>query len=507
MPPVLLAVDQGSSSSRCVVFDGTLEPVAVASRPVASAFGTPGRVEHDPGEIADGVLGCLRGALAAAGADWPDVAGIGLAAQTETFVVWDAATGQPVYPAISWRDTRTADACEKLRAAGHEAVVRARTGLPLEAAFSASKLSWLLDELPGARTAADRGRLLFGDIGCWLTWRLSGGAAHVTDPSMASRTMLFNLARGCWDDSMVDLFGIPARMLPEVVPSAGRIAVTSASVCGGRAAIGAIVGDQQSALFGHRCLRAAMAKLTLGTGAFLWCNAGARPPQAAPTGVVSTCAWQIGDLTTYALEGFVPNAGSVTTWLRRLGVLSAHEWPVIRPGALTCPADTAPWCLPALSGLGTPSWAPLAAATIGGLTADSTGADVAEAAMIGVAHQIVDAVDAVADGLAGPVGTLRVDGGLGRNNSVLQAIADLSGLCLERTASTEVTALGAGSMAALGTGLWDEAALASLPVRTDRTVRPCLPADRRDAARNAWRELLAEAMGVARAGQPAGTVS
>jgi glycerol kinase len=207
--------------------------------------------------------------------------------------------------------------------------------------------------------------------------------------------------------------------------------------------------------------------------------------------VVSTCAWQIGDLTTYALEGFVPNAGSVTTWLRRLGVLGAQEWPVIRPGALARATDGAPWCVPALFGLGTPSWAPRAVAKIGGLTADSTGADVAEAAMIGVAHQIVDAVDAVSGGLAGQVGTLRVDGGLGRNDSVLQAIADLSGLCLERTASAEVTAFGAASLAGLGTGQWDQAALAKLPVRTDRTVRPSLPAECRDAARNAWRDRTA----------------
>jgi len=509
MPRVILAVDQGSSSSRCVVFDAGLEPVAVASRPVASAFPAPGRVEHDARELVDGVLGCLREALATAGADWPDVTGIGLAAQTETFVVWHAATGQPVYPAISWRDTRTAVACEKLRAAGHEPAVRATTGLPLEAAFSASKLSWLLDELPGARAAADRGRLLFGDIGCWLTWRLSGGTAHVTDPSMASRTMLFDLARGCWDESMLDLFGVPAQMLPKVVPSAGRIAVTDASVCGGRATIGAIIGDQQAALFGHRCLREGMAKLTLGTGAFLWCNAGTRPPDAAPDGVVSTCAWQIGETITYALEGFVPNAGSVTIWLRRLGALGARAWPVIRPGALARPAGTAPWCVPALFGLGTPSWAPLAAAEIGALTADSTGADIAEAAMIGVAHQIVDAVDAVAAGLAGPVGTIRVDGGLGRNDSVLQAIADLSGLCLERTASAEVTALGAGSLAGLGAGQWDRAALASLPVLADRIVRPSLPAHHRDAARNAWRELLTDVVSrpAGDVGQAAGTAS
>ena len=333
MEGLILAVDQGSSSSRVVVLDGTLTPVAAASRPVSSGFPAPGRVEHDAVEITDGVLSCIGEALARAGAGWPDVAGIGLAAQTETFVVWDAGTGKPVAPAISWRDTRASGACARLRAAGHEAPVRARTGLPLEPAFSASKLRWLLDEVPGARRAAASGQLLFGDMGCWLTWQLSGGV-HVTDPSMACRTMLFDLAAGTWDQAMLDLFAVPAQMLPAITPTAGQIAVTDAAVCGGRAVISAIVGDQQAALFGQRCWTEGMAKLTLGTGAFLWCNSGQVPPESVPAGVVSTCAWQVGEATTYALEGFVPNAGAITTWLRQLGVLGAAEWPRIRPGAL-----------------------------------------------------------------------------------------------------------------------------------------------------------------------------
>jgi glycerol kinase len=495
--PVILAIDQGTSSSRCVAFDSRLEPVAVASRPVASAFPAPGWVEHDPAAIADGVLCCLREALAAAGAGWPDVAGIGIAAQTETFVVWDAGTGRPVYPAISWRDTRTAAACEELREAGHEAVIRSVTGLPLEAAFSASKLRWLLDELPGAHEAATSRRLLFGDVGCWLAWKLSGGRTHATDPSMASRTMLFNLAAGAWDQSMLDLFAVPAQMLPDVVPTAGRLAVTDASDCGGRATITAISGDQQAALFGHRCLTEGTAKLTLGTGAFLWCNAGASPPGLAPSGVVSTCAWRIGPQTTYALEGFVPNAGSVTAWLRRLGILGAADWPTIRPGALARSADPAilaPWCVPALSGLGTPSWAPLAVAEFGGLAEDSTGQDVAEAALIGVVHQIVDALDAVQAGLPGPLEMLRVDGGLARNESVLQAIADLSGVRLERIASAEVTALGAGALAGIGAGQWDLVTLAGLPLKADVAVSPRLPAVTRDRARDAWRPRLADVL-------------
>jgi glycerol kinase len=494
MSTVVLAVDQGSSSSRCVAFDANLEPVAVASRPLATSFPAPGRVEHDAGEIAAGVLGCVREALARADADWPDVAAIGLAAQTETFVVWDADTGEPVHPAISWRDTRAAAWCGQLRAAGHEAEVRAVTGLPLEAAFTAPKLRWLLDEKPGARAAATGGRLLFGDVGCWLIWRLTGGAVHVTDPSMASRTMLFDLAGGAWDTSMLSLFGIPEAMLPAVVPTAGAIAVTDAAVCGGLASIGASAGDQQASLYGHGCVRAGQAKLTLGTGAFLWCNAGFRPPAAAPDGVVATAAWRIGERTSYALEGFVPNAGAVTSWLRRIGALGPQEWPVIRPGAL---AGAGPWCVPALFGLGTPSWAPAATAEIGGLRPDSTGADIAEAAMVGVAHQIADAVDAVGAGLAEPLAALRADGGVARNDSVLQAIADLSGVRLERTDDNEVTARGAAALAGLGTGHWDEAALAGLPVRTGRTFPPELPGADRNAARKAWQERLAAVLGQA----------
>ena len=472
------------------MLDARLAPVAVASRPLASSFPAPGRVEHDPGQILAGVLGAIGDALAQAGADWAAVAGLGLAGQTETFMVWDRATGQPAYPAISWRDTRTAGACRQLRADGCEPEIRTRTGLPLEPAFSASKLRWLLAEIPGARAAAARGQLLFGDVNCWLIWQLSGGAVHATDPSMAARTMLFNLSSGDWDPVLLELFGIPAPMLPAIAPTAGPFGGTEARVCGGRAAITASAGDQQAGLFGQRCWRAGLAKLTLGTGAFLWCHAGSSPPACPPAGVVASCAWQLGSQTSYALEGFVPNAGGVITWLRQLGVLAPDAWPQIAAGALSRPPGGA-WCVPALFGLGTPHWAPAATAEIGGLTADSTGADVAEAALIGVVHQIVDAIDAVQGGLAAPLGLIRVDGGLGRNDSVLQAIADLSGLRLDRPAGAEATALGAGALAGLGAGLWDLAALAARPVEPAHQVRPGLQDQARRAARGAWQSVLA----------------
>jgi glycerol kinase len=548
---IVLAVDQGSSSSRCVALDQALRPLALASRPVASSFPQPGWVEHDPAELLGSVLGAIADAIGQAGASWADVAAIGLAAQTETFVVWERASGTAIYPAISWRDTRAADRCDELRQAGHEPEVRQRTGLPLQPAFSAAKLSWLLDSVPGARRRAAAGELLFGDVNCWLTWNLSGGLAHVTEPSMAARTMLFNLATSAWDPALLDLFAIPGRMLPAVTGTAGRLAVTDPRACGGRAAIGASIGDQQAALFGQRCWREGMAKLTLGTGAFLWCHAGTAPPAQVPAGVVSSCAWQLGRAdgtragearagetragetragearadgtragetgagwvgeTAFALEGFVPNAGGVTTWLRQLGVLADGCWPVIRDGALSDAARRAatgggaaqgPWCVPALFGLGTPRWGAAPRADIVGLTADTVAADVAEAALLGVAHQVADAVDAVRRGIGGALRAIRVDGGMSRNDSLLQAIADLTGAVLERPAAAEVTALGAGALAGLGTGLWDLAVLEGMPFEAGALVRPALHSGARSAVRQAWQAVLARSLAAGRPVSP-----
>jgi glycerol kinase len=494
--PVILAVDQGSSSSRCVALDGALRPVAQASRPLASSFPQPGWVEHDAAELLDSVLGAIGDVVA--GVSWADVAAIGLAAQTETFVVWDRATGKAVYPAISWRDTRAAGRCDELRGTGHEAEIRRRTGLPVAAAFSAAKLSWLLGHVPHARHRAEAGDLLFGDVNCWLTWHLSGGAAHVTEPSMAARTMLFGLATSAWDPDLLDLFGVPAAMLPAVVSTAGRLAVTDPQICGGRAVIAAGVGDQQAALFGQRCWRAGLAKLTLGTGAFLWCHAGPAPPAQVPAGVVSSCAWGQGEGglgAAYALEGFVPNAGGVTTWLRQIGALADGAWPVIRDGAAAARRGASGlWCVPALFGLGTPHWGAAAKADIVGLSAGDTAADVAEAALLGVAHQVADAIDAVASGIGAPLRAIRVDGGMSRNHSLLQAIADLAGTVLERPAGTEVTALGAGALAGLGAGRWDLAALDDLPFETGAPIRPGLAEATRREARQAWRTVLTRSL-------------
>jgi glycerol kinase len=528
---IVLAVDQGSSSSRCLALDPALRSLALASRPVASSFPQPGWVEHDAGELLGSVLGAITDAIARAGAGWADVAAIGLAAQTETFVVWERESGTPVYPAVSWRDSRAAGRCDELRQAGYEPEVRRRTGLPLQPAFSAAKLSWLLDAVPGARRRAAAGELLFGDVNCWLIWNLSGGLAHITEPSMAARTMLFNQAASAWDPALLDLFGIPGQMLPAVTGTTGRLAVTDPTVCGGRAVIGASAGDQQAALFGQRCWHEGMAKLTLGTGAFLWCHAGTAPPARVPAGVVSSTAWQLGEDTAsepegrgeggmgrragprrragdtaFALEGFVPNAGGVTTWLRQLGVLADGCWPVIRDGAITDAASRGaargPWCVPALFGLGTPRWGSLPKADIIGLTAGTVAADVAEAALLGVAHQVADAIDAVGGGISGGLRTIRVDGGMSRNDSLLQAIADLTGIALERPAAAEVTALGAGGMAGLGTGLWDLAALQEMASEPGALVRPALQPGSRAAVRQAWQAVLARSLAAGRAERP-----
>ena len=438
-------------------------------------------------------------ALDRAGAGWPDVAGIGLAAQTETFVVWDAGTGKPVFPAISWRDTRAGDACAELRAAGHEAQVRSRTGLPLEPAFSAPKLRWLLDELPGARRAAAGGRLLFGDVGCWLDLAAERrrGARHrrrrwpagpccsTSPPAPGTRrcsTCSPSPARCCppWRRPRAG----SRSPMPRCAAGAPRSARSS--------------GTSRRRMFGQRCWTDGLAKLTLGTGAFLWCNAGqARRRRRQP-------GWCPAAPGRSAMPPPTPSRASCPTPARSppgcggSACSARDEWPQIRPGALATWAG-APWCVPALFGLGTPAWTPLATAELGGLTADSTGEDVAEAALIGVVQQIADAVDAVRAGLAGPLDLLRVDGGLSRNESVLQAIADLTGLTLERTAA------GGGHRArrrrARRARRWRSGTRRLWPACRSRLTAPYgprLPRAGRDAARSAWRPLLADVVRRAR---------
>jgi glycerol kinase len=488
MPQNLLVVDQGSSSTKCFVFDSALHPVARAEYPVRSSFPAEGHVEHDPQELLSSTIDAAHDAVAQAGCGWDSVAAVGLAAQTETFVVWDGHTGAPAHPAVSWRDNRAEDLCLDLERRGLVSDVRARTGLPLKTAFTAPKLSVLLETCPDVRDGIRRGDLLVGDVNSWLIWKMTGGRAHVTDASMASRTMLYNLQEGRWDRSLADLFAVPLAALPSVGPTLGMLAWTDPAVCGFKLPIAAALGDQQAGLFAQRCWSAGLAKLTLGTGAFLWLNAGRKPPDAVPPGAVASVAWAWPGEHAYALEGFVPNAGSAISWLHDSGLFPRGQWPAIRPGSLERGSGVR--CVPALFGLGTPHWEPRRHAHLIGMTADTTVHDVGEATLLGVAQQVADAIDALS-GSADGVREAQVDGGLSANSSLLQAICDLTGITLRRSQEADATSRGVAMLAGIALGWWTVATLSQRDQASATEMSPSLTVAARQKARSQWRELLA----------------
>jgi glycerol kinase len=479
----ILALDQGTSSTRCFAVDPDLQVRAMASRRVTSSYPRAGWVEQDPEEIAATAVASIRAAMDEGGWSWDDVRGIGIDNQTETFLVWERATGRPIYPAIVWQCRRTAEDCERLRAAGHEPLIRRRTGLELDPSFSATKLRWLLDHVNGARSAAEAGELAFGDVACWLSWRLSGGANHVTEPSNASRSMLLDLASLTWDPELLDLFGVPSALLPEIRPSGSVLAETDPRVVGGRAPIAGALGDQQAALFGQQCWEPGMAKLTLGTGAFVWANAGPSPPQP-PEGILGTCAWSLPDETAYALEGFVPVAGAAVNWLHQVGVL---EGPEATEAMAEKAAGDEVWFVPALAGLGAPVWDSHARGSVLGLTLGSTREDLVRGALDGVVHQVADAVEAMDAGVPGGLARLRVDGGMAANDWLLQRLADLVARPVERPVNTEASGLGAASVAGLTVGLW--ASRENLRERwtLDRVFDPTMSDADRKGLRDRWR--------------------
>jgi glycerol kinase len=484
---VVLALDQGTSSTRCFVVDADLEVRAVASRPVTSSYPRPGWVEQDPEEIAGTSMESIGAAMDAAGVGWGDVLGIGIDNQTETFLVWDRATGRPIYPAIVWQCRRTADACERLRQEGREPLIRSRTGLELDPSFSATKLAWVLENVGEARAAAEAGTLAFGDVACWLIWRLSGGAAHVTEPSNASRSMLLDLADLDWDQELLDLFGVPRSLLPEIRPTGSVLAQTDPGVVGGRVPIAGALGDQQAALFGQQCWEPGMAKLTLGTGAFVWANTGSSPPEP-PEGILGTCAWRLEDETAYALEGFIPVAGAAVSWLTQLGVLDraeASEGMAARGGE----GDEV-WFVPALGGLGAPSWDSRARGSILGLTLGSKKDNIVRGALDGVVHQVADAVEAMDAGVAGGLARLRVDGGMAANDWLMQRLADLLARPVERPVNTEATGLGAASVAGLTAGLWSSRDALRERWTLDRAFEPDMAEADRKQLRDRWRQAV-----------------
>ncbi len=462
--PFVLALDQGTTSSRALLFDQAGAVVAQSQREFEQHFPRPGWVEHDAAEIWQTQLATARAALAEAGAEATDVAALGITNQRETTVVWDRATGEPVHRAIVWQDRRTADVCARLADQGHADAVRQRTGLVLDPYFSGTKLAWVLDHVPGARDRAEAGELAFGTVDSWLIWNLTGGRVHATDVTNAGRTMLFDIAALDWSDEMLELLRVPRAVLPEVRPSSGNFGETDPDVLGAAVPITGVAGDQHAALFGQRCTRPGMAKATYGTGCFLLYQTGPEPV-ASEHGLLTTLAWQIDDQPAqYALEGSVFVAGAAVQWLRdELGIIGASA--AVEPLAASVADADGVVVVPAFTGLGAPHWDPYARGAVLGVTRGTSAAHIARATLEGVAHQATDLLDAMTADVAharpggAPLAELRVDGGMTANGLLMQTQADQIGVPVVRPAIPETTALGAAFLAGLGVGLWTSADL------------------------------------------------
>jgi len=484
----VLALDQGTTSSRAILFDRLGQPVAIRQQPFAQSFPLPGWVEQDATEIWQSQLAVARAVLNDQGVAAGQVAALGITNQRETTILWDRATGEPLAPAIVWQDRRSAAHCAALSAAGHDALFEQRTGLRLDPYFSGTKLTWLLDHIPGARQRAERGELAFGTVDSWLAWRLTGGRAHVTDASNASRTLLFDIHRGCWDDELLAVLNIPPALLPRVADSSGVVATIDAEWLGGEIPLAGIAGDQQAATFGQVCLTPGMAKNTYGTGCFLMLNVGRRA-QASQHRLLSTVGWRRGGDTTYLLEGSVFMGGAVIQWLRDgLGMIaSAGE---VEALAASVPDSGGVWLVPAHTGLGAPYWDPQARGALLGLTRGSGRAQIARAALEAIALQSAEVLQAMEQDAGRSLAELRVDGGAAANNLLLQHQADLLGVPVIRPRVTETTALGAAYLAGLAVGFWqDEGELAAL-WQVDRRFEPARSADWRAEQLAGWRRAV-----------------
>ncbi len=489
--PYVLALDQGTTSSRAIVFDGNGQPCAVAQQEFPQHYPQPGWVEHDPDVLWRSQAAVAVEALLRAGITACEVAAIGIANQRETTLLWERKSGKAVAPAIVWQDRRSADACAALRAAGHEADVRQRTGLLLDPYFSATKLAWLLDSDPDLRARAEAGELAFGTVDSWLVWKLTGGAVHVTDASNASRTLLFDLNLGAWSEPLLRLFNLPATLLPQVVDSSAIVGSVSAEAIPELAGIpiAAMVGDQQGALAGQACFSAGLAKNTYGTGCFLLMHTGDRP-QASHGGLLSTVACRRGGHLSYALEGSVFIGGAVVQWLRDgLGLIGSAAEIEALAGSVADSGGVA--FVPAFAGLGAPYWDPYARGAIFGLTRGTTAAHLARAALDSIALQVADLVTALEADAATPLAELRVDGGAAANNLLLQLQADLLRRPIVRPAVTETTALGAAYLAGMATGVWAGTAEVAALWRAERRFEPQMAECEAAAIKERWCEAVA----------------
>jgi glycerol kinase len=485
----ILALDQGTTSSRAIIFDHAGGIIAVAQQEFRQIFPQPGWVEHDAHEIWASQSGVAADALKKANLSSTDIAAIGITNQRETTVVWDRQTGQPICNAIVWQDRRTAGACDRLKKAGKAAMIRRKTGLVIDAYFSGTKLAWILKNVPGAAKRARAGELAFGTIDSWLVWNLTGGRVHVTDVSNASRTMLFNLKTCDWDDDLLKLFGIPRSLLPTVCDSSEVYG--DCTLWGGAIPIAGIAGDQQAALFGQACTRPGMVKNTYGTGCFMLMNTGTKPI-VSKNNLLTTVAWRIGGRTEYALEGSIFIAGAVVQWLRDgLGLIKTSA--EVEALATSVADNGGVYLVPAFAGLGAPHWDPYARGLVAGLTRGTTAAHLARAALEGIAYQVHDVLHAMQSDSGIKLKELRVDGGACANNLLMQFQADLLGVPVVRPRVTETTALGAAYLAGLAVGYWKNPAEIAAQWQADRRFVPAMKTPQRKKLLAGWDKALRRA--------------
>ncbi len=488
MKQYILALDQGTSSSRAIVFDEKGKTCAVAQKEFRQIFPQSGWVEHDPHEIWSSQASVIAEAIAMIDINGLNIAGIGITNQRETTIVWDSETEEPVYNAIVWQDRRTSSYCDELKSQGLTDMIRQKTGLIIDAYFSATKIKWILDHVPGARERAEKGKLLFGTVDTWLIWRLTRGEVHVTDVSNASRTMLFNINTLEWDQELLDMFGIPRTMMPEVKSSSEVYGHTKTTIFAHKVPISGIAGDQQAALFGQMCTEPGMVKNTYGTGCFLLMNSGEKPI-LSKNNLITTIAWKIGDKVNYALEGSIFVGGSVVQWLRDgLGVINSSS--EVEALASQVPDTNGVYFVPALTGLGAPWWDQYARGTIVGISRGTTTAHIARAALEGIAFQTMDITNAMSRDAGIPLKELKVDGGASRNNLLMQFQADILGTRVIRPQVVETTALGAAYLAGLAVGYWSSIDEIRQQWQVDRAFEPSWEEAKVQAAKDGWEDAV-----------------
>lgn len=484
----ILALDQGTSSSRAIIFDHDGHICATAQKEFPQHFPKPGWVEHDPKDIWSSEASVVAEAITALGINGLNIAGIGITNQRETTIVWDAETGEPVYNAIVWQDRRTSEYCDSLKAQNLTQFIREKTGLILDAYFSATKIRWILENVPGARKKAEEGKLRFGTVDTWLIWNLTRGECHVTDVSNASRTMLFNIHTLTWDADLLKLFGVPESMMPEVRSSSEVYGYTKTTIFAHKVPIAGIAGDQQAALFGQMCTTPGSVKNTYGTGCFLLMNSGEKPILSSHN-LLTTVAWKIGDKVNYALEGSIFVGGSVVQWLRDgLGIIKSSS--EIEGLAMTVPDNGGVYFVPALTGMGAPYWDQYAKGTICGLTRGTTAAHIARAALEGIAFETMDIVRAMEQDAGIKLSELKVDGGASRNNLMMQFQADILDTKVIRPKVTETTAMGACYLAGLATGYWDSLDDIRRQWTADKVFEPLAPAGKVHELKEGWADAI-----------------